>query len=86
MSSKFAIANDLSDEQENIVCRIQAATYDKDIVFLSMLPEEVLEIANIAQTFWFNKNDKAGVQEDIKLANIVKKYWDKNGDAIPQTV
>ena len=82
MYTKYARKKKMSSKQEDILCTIQKATYEKDDFFLSCLPEEVTKIAKQAQNFWSLKMEDKGGAKDDELCELVKKYWDKKGIAI----
>lgn len=82
MYTKYARKMKLSSKQEDILCTIQKATYEKDNSFLSCLPEEVVKIAKQAQKFWSLKMEDKGEAKDDELCELVKKYWDRKGISI----
>jgi hypothetical protein len=65
----------ISKKQEQILCKIQRSAHTKHSMFLSTLPQKVINVAIKAEE---NYNF------DKKLIKLIKKYWDKNGIAINQ--
>lgn len=83
MKSKYAKVHKLSIAQENILCNIQRATYENDILFLENLPGDVLGLAQEAQNeYRKNSVSELLVELDDQLCELVKSRWDKKGIAI----
>jgi hypothetical protein len=72
---KFCKKVGITLHQEEILCNIQRATYEKDNDFLSGLPVKVRTIAEECQDI-FNAN---GDVDDEPLIDIIKRYYNGYG-------